>query len=401
MASWPSALKSRLQQSVKNIRNTAANITRAFPVVEGRCEGCFRKQSRRSRLHNRTEGQCKDWQVPESEWEPVWTCPGCTREVNGVLRPRPRGHPDHTNDPTACRMPSTRIRTETLGRGGIGAGTHPREARVPAEADRHANASGSHLQQDEEADPVPIPAPQDDAGGPASSSSGPDGAAPASRGPDKQPRFPETPQSLDDMATDWSKFDIDSSLRTLRHGNESQQMREVRKLHLRWWHGSRSAMERFFRAGSLPQATIDMIRNVIATCRICRAWALPSPEVTPSLTLVDQQDVEIEADILMFKQFLVWHMIDVCDRWHAAAEVKTKDALALQEAICVCWTQTFGPFKRLVTDGEKGIDSESTRKFLTGKGIELKVRAKTQHARTIERRGAILRHTMHCVYEQL
>ena len=52
-------------------------------------------------------------------------------------------------------------------------------------------------------------------------------------------------------------------------------------------------------------------------------------------------------------------------------------------------------------DGEKGISSKETVAFLKGIGCELIERAKTQHARMIERRGAVLRHSMHCTESQL
>ena len=56
------------------------------------------------------------------------------------------------------------------------------------------------------------------------------------RGPDIVPRFPQPELSQDSNKTDWSTFQIDKSLRNLRHGAEEQQKLEVRKLHLRWWH---------------------------------------------------------------------------------------------------------------------------------------------------------------------
>ena len=94
-------------------------------------------------------------------------------------------------------------------------------------------------------------------------------------------------------------------------------------------------------------------------------------------------------------------MIDRADRWHAACEILSKEAPELQEAIDSTWLKIFGPFKVLIIDGEKGIDSESTRAFLKRNGIELRIRAKGQHARMIERRGAIMRHCMHTTEEQL
>ena len=130
-------------------------------------------------------------------------------------------------------------------------------------------------------------------------------------------------------------------------------------------------------------------------------WAKPKPDITPTIELVSEQNQEVEADIMFFEIFSIWHMLDRADRWHAGRQIFGKTSDTLQEAIDLSWLQVFGPFKRLIIDGEKGVDSESTRAFLKRNGIELVVKAKGQHARMIERRGAILRHTMHTMKAQL
>ena len=71
-----------------------------------------------------------------------------------------------------------------------------------------------------------------------------------------------------------------------------------------------------------------------------------------------KQDTNIEADILFYKEFLIWHMLDQADRWHAATLVTSKSADSLLEALHTCWLQIFGPFKCLITDGEPNSTSE-------------------------------------------
>ena len=88
-------------------------------------------------------------------------------------------------------------------------------------------------------------------------------------------------------------------------------------------------------------------------------------------------------------------MLDRADRWHAGNEITSKNTTTLCEAIDTTWYQNWGPFKHLVIDGEKGMESAEAKAFLSRKGIKIDVRAVGQHARMIERRGAVLRHTMH------
>ena len=66
------------------------------------------------------------------------------------------------------------------------------------------------------------------------------------------------------------------------------------------------------------------------------------------------------------------------------------------------WFGIFGPPEELIVDGEGGIAlSESTRTRLGRHGVTLHVRAKDQHARYAERRGALLRDALHRIHSQL
>ena len=58
-------------------------------------------------------------------------------------------------------------------------------------------------------------------------------------------------QAVGENPTDWTSFDVSKSLRMLRTGSEAQITREVRKLHLRWWHCSREAMTNVLQAARL------------------------------------------------------------------------------------------------------------------------------------------------------
>ena len=57
--------------------------------------------------------------------------------------------------------------------------------------------------------------------------------------------------------------------------------------------------------------------------------------------------------------------------------------------------------KILVVNGETGLNNDAAQTFLKIRGAEIKPRAPQQHAQIIERRGAILRHSMHLIEEQL
>ena len=113
-------------------------------------------------------------------------------------------------------------------------------------------------------------------------------------------------------------------------------------------------------------------------------------EPTPAVELATSPNEIVEGDILFYKQFLVWHMLDRADRWHAGTQVEGKTGNQLINAIETCWLQIHGPFVYLVVDGEKGLFSSGADMWLNRRGIKIRPHAPGQHARMLERRGALL-----------
>ena len=208
-------------------------------------------------------------------------------------------------------------------------------------------------------------------------------------------------RAVGENPVDWTSFDVGRSLRMLRVGNSAQITRELRKLHLRWWHAPRVPMERVLSAAGLPPAIIARVADVVETCRECRIWRRPGPSPSTTVELATKQNVTVEADIIFYKDKMAWHMVDKADRFETDIEIHSKSSTELCEAISVSWIAIFGPFQHLVVDGEMGIQSEETVRFLKRHGIEVRARAPGQHAQMAELRGAILRHCLHCTEEQL
>ena len=377
-----------------------------------KCPGCKGRMARTRREHTRIRGECK-W--PDVEPEAEWTCPGCSRTP-----PRARGHQDHTEIPGECRWGYKGTRNVAS----RARGSHPREATRRATADPSHDVPGPELNPTPARDSQPLG--DDDPpniGGPSSSSNGPSNARVEEPGPvdipdhdepsQRRSRGPDTTQRLrrsqptiaersaGDGSSDWTSFDITTSLRILRTGTEVQRKNELRKLHIRWWHAPRASMEKILRAAGLPTQVLSMIPQVIDTCRECRAWMKNGPSITPSPNMITETNHKVEADILFYRTYMAFHLVDRADRWHAAVEVKSKTTPSLCDAISVAWISIHGPFKFLVIDGERGLNCDEAKAYLNTHGIQLKPRAPGQHAQIIERRGAILRHSMHLIEEQL
>ena len=100
---------------------------------------------------------------------------------------------------------------------------------------------------------------------------------------------------MDETPDDWTSFDVSRSKRMLRVGTFAHAERELRKLHLIWWHASRSQTDRALMAAGAPRHVIDHVPKVIDTCRECRARQQPGHGTTPAVALATTQNEQVEA----------------------------------------------------------------------------------------------------------
>ena len=99
--------------------------------------------------------------------------------------------------------------------------------------------------------------------------------------------------------------------------------------------------------------------------------------------------------------YIILHMIDSCTRWHAACLVQSKEDQVLLDALNSIWVGIHGPLRELITDGEAGLAAAGRAKqFCDQHGIKFVPRAKEQQVAHIDRRGALLRYTIHRVVTQ-
>ena len=61
-------------------------------------------------------------------------------------------------------------------------------------------------------------------------------------------------------------------------------------------------MEKILRAAGVPQPVLDMIPDVVDTCMECRAWMKRGPAPTPTVEIAVQQNDQVEADIMFYKE---------------------------------------------------------------------------------------------------
>ena len=337
------------------------------------CIGCQDRQPRLHEDHTYEKGKCR------------FSAQGARLDLPGPKRPH-NPQPRHDDEPTA-HAPATRDGVE------LGASGEERVAR----ADRAAAAASSSSASSSSAGPA--------GSDPAQSSGGRAAEAGQGRGPDHEPRTRRTFRDEGDNPEnpdDWTNFDIGKVVRLFRTGRESAIRLSLRKLHVRWWHASKDTMHKFLERVGVSDAVLRMIPEICETCRVCREWTKPGPSNVCSTEFADTFNQQVECDLLFIGKHTIFHMLDRCTRWHAAVLVPGKDEETLMQALDTVWFSTHGAPKELIVDGESGITvSAKTTAYLARKGTKLHTRAKDQHARFVERRGALLRDTVHRVQSQL
>lgn len=358
------------------------------------CPGCKHYRARADPEHTRVIGQCC---YPYDEPK-IPDCEGC-------LQHRPSTNDSHTYSGD-CKYATAPKRAAHKRQG-----AHPRDPAQPASADPTSHMPGNDngielgaaaedaaLEQLERLGPSSTAATD---GGSSSSSST---AARPGRGPDTVERVRRT--YADSAAgpennADWTTFDVQRSLKALRVGTVPQQRLVIRKLHIRWWHASAAAMHKLLERAGCPKTALDLIKPICDTCAACRAWAKPLPESVASLEMADTFNQQVEYDLLFIYKFIIFHCIDRCTRWHETVLIPDKYGPTLIDAIDT-WIGRHGPMRELIGDGESGIARDhDTQEYLKRKGVKYVPRAPMQHARFIERRGALLRDVIHRIDAQL
>ena len=161
-------------------------------------------------------------------------------------------------------------------------------------------------------------------------------------------------------------------------------------------------MRRMLERCGVAEHVLQMLPEITQTCKVCREWARPGPSNASNIEVADTFNAQVECDLLFIHKHIIFHMIDRCTRWHAAKLVRSKAEEDLMAAIDELWIATHGAPKEFICDGESGIArSEQCKRFLARKGVSLHVRGKDQHARFIERRGALLRDCVHRIEGRL
>ena len=102
-----------------------------------------------------------------------------------------------------------------------------------------------------------------------------------------------------------------------------------------------------------PKQALDLVQDIVDTCKICRMWKRPTPKAATSTRLATSFNDIVQWDILFYKQYMISHLLDEAVRWSAASVPAHKNSTAFVKAITCDWIRPHGPMQVLVADGER------------------------------------------------
>jgi hypothetical protein len=69
----------------------------------------------------------------------------------------------------------------------------------------------------------------------------------------------------------------------------------------------------------------DMTKDVVDTCRICRAWRKPSSKAMSHVTQSQGFNERIQIDLLFVESHIILHACDECTRFSLAEVILSKE----------------------------------------------------------------------------
>ena len=200
--------------------------------------------------------------------------------------------------------------------------------------------------------------------------------------PDEGPGQGSAPDASPNPDPAWTRFDIGRALQELRSSQPGVVRRALRRLHLRWFHAPFARMETLLQAAGIPAAVVNMSRQIVDTCQVCRSWSRPAPRAIATSSLPSRFNQLIQCDLL-------------CTRFACTDVVADRNTNTLLTSLQNSWFKHFGPPRALVVDQEGGLTGPEAASWLEARGVQLDPKARNQHADMIERHHEVLRRQVH------
>ena len=95
---------------------------------------------------------------------------------------------------------------------------------------------------------------------------------------------------------DWKKV-----LKELNDPNIQVVKRRLRRIHLHWYHATAPHMIRLLEMIGVPDTTLKMIGDIVATCRVCRTWTRRAPDIKLAVRTSFRFNQRVQVDLMFYE----------------------------------------------------------------------------------------------------
>ena len=219
------------------------------------------------RQHTRKAGECRMHGIPQI----IWRCKACQTGSTTLA------HVDEKDDPGACRFHGRDPRRKGAPR----TGHHPRDpARHPTDdTTQSRRMDPAHDAEEEEIISMST----------------------AEKG--HKTRMNERKKKADAEtqaggSLDWSRYKIEDALQILQSHRPGAIRKQLRLLHIRWYHAGITRMTNILRAAGIREEVLKLIPATVNTCRACRAFRRPADHSVATSRLPTQFNERVQHDVL-------------------------------------------------------------------------------------------------------
>ena len=161
----------------------------------------------------------------------------------------------------------------------------------------------------------------------------------------------------------------------LDEGDESTQMKALRKIHLQFGHRPKHQFVTILKeAGKWQEQFSKMIDRIMERCEGCilRSRTPDRPAVAPPLANDFGQVLGMDLKIWdKNKGIYILYMIDIFTRYQVATVIKSKEASEVVKAFTTKWLPIFGRVDKIITDNGSEFQNDEMREVASALNVQL------------------------------
>ena len=100
-----------------------------------------------------------------------------------------------------------------------------------------------------------------------------------------------------DTGSEWTSYDLKRAMKLLHSTDDKVVRHTPRRLHIWFWHAPSAKLIEILRVAGAPQEALELVKEIVDTCRICRMWARPLPKFLTTVRLATDFNQVVQWDI--------------------------------------------------------------------------------------------------------